>query len=457
MSRKATRRRWLRLTGTGAVGVLVGCMSGGDSSKDGGSTADGGTSTDDGTTDDGGTNTTGTGTTTGDETTAGPTDGEPVGYSMFQYDDGRTGYASGVEAPTAGVTDQWHIEIGDAYDPTSAVVANGTVYLGASRSVYALSAGDGSENWSSGLGTFVRTAPTVVHDTVYVGGETAVAALDAADGSERWSRSADGGRSANGTVTSPVVTDDTVYVNPADGPLLALSAADGSVQWRFNANDRISAAPAVGDGTVYIGSWDENLYALNAADGSVQWTFEAGEAVKTTPAIGDGTVYIGSDDGKVYAVPTGGGREQWSYEVTDGATEYMDDVTASPAVADGTVYVATRLGVHAIGARDGSERWVVEPEGSVYAPPMVADNTVYIGDTDGLVYAFGTDDGSVRWRFDTAGPLPMETYTSGGTTTPEPQEPDMIVQTTPSVANGTLYVVATKNEEIPEVYALVEA
>ena len=68
-----------------------------------------------------------------------------------------------------------------------------------------------------------KSSPTVVNGTVYIGlGATNLYALSATDGSKQWSFA------ANADLKAPTVVDDTVYVGSKDNNVYALDAADGS-------------------------------------------------------------------------------------------------------------------------------------------------------------------------------------------------------------------------------------
>lgn len=78
-------------------------------------------------------------------------------------------------------------------------------------------------------------------------------------------------------------------------------------------------------------------------------------------------------------------------------------------VADGTAFVPAEDGLHALGLRDGEERWhtSIRPYGVA-----VDDGVAYVSSrSEPLVYAFEADTGEVRWRAETSGdfavaPLP---------------------------------------------------
>lgn len=65
-----------------------------------------------------------------------------------------------------------------------------------------------------------------------------------------------------------------------------------------------------------------------------------------------------------------------------------------------------RPAVHAV-PNLSRTRWVFETKGQVYGSPVIAgdpaDPTVYVGSTDGFVYALSLKDGSLKWKYETAG------------------------------------------------------
>jgi len=97
-------------------------------------------------------------------------------------------------------------------------------------------------------------------------------------------------------IASPTVIEDTVYIGRQYGGIIALNTADGSEQWRYEA-DGVIRASAVVDGRVFFMS--DKLYALDASDGTELWTFnptEGGEISSTSsPTVAGDTVYVGSD------------------------------------------------------------------------------------------------------------------------------------------------------------------
>ena len=109
---------------------------------------------------------------------------------------------------------------------------------------------------------------------------------------------------ASTIITAPTLAEDgTLVVGTQDHTVVALNP-DGSQRWLVHTTGDPSAAPTQGaGGVVYVGEDDGTLAALSLADGSTLWSFQAGAAIRTPPAPGcDRTLYFGTDAGAVFAL-----------------------------------------------------------------------------------------------------------------------------------------------------------
>lgn len=105
-------------------------------------------------------------------------------------------------------------------------------------------------------------------------------------------------------LSSPAVNEDTglVCLGSQDHHVHALELKDGSVRWKFKTDGFVISSPSVTDDTVYVGSDDMHVYAIDAVHGTERWKFKTEGMVQSTAWIADGVIYIGSDDGNVYAL-----------------------------------------------------------------------------------------------------------------------------------------------------------
>lgn len=168
--------------------------------------------------------------------------------------------------------------------------------------------------------------------------------------------------------------------------------------------DVFLSSPALSEGTVYFGSGDGNVYALDAASGALRWKFHTGNVVHASPAVAHGTVYVGSWDSYFYALDAASGQERWRFKTgEDPAINNQVGVQSSAVVAGDTVYFGCRdSNLYALDARSGAKRWAFSNKGSwVVGSPVVADGAVYFGTSDsGLLHALDAASGAELFQLD---------------------------------------------------------
>ncbi|MFQ3294418.1 MAG: outer membrane protein assembly factor BamB [Halobacteriales archaeon] len=199
------------------------------------------------------------------------------------------------------------------------------------------------------------------------------------------------------SASPPVVGDRHVYVADADR-VHALEARTGEMVWQspsieptvrdtFDEYRPTTAPPTIGpEGSVYVGTVD-GLVALSAVDGSVQWRSTAVTAA-SSPTVNHGAVYAAGTSG-VIALDADNGRTRWTSSVPTGET--IDP----PAVGADIVVESGSRKASGIDPRTGDRRWQVDQAES---HPVVDDDTCYVG-TDGALVAAAVNSGEERWRF----------------------------------------------------------
>ena len=183
---------------------------------------------------------------------------------------------------------------------------------------------------------------------------------------------------------------------PGNGAVVALSMKTGKVAWSHPLPAGSESWPVVHGLSVFLGDQSGTVRSYRTYDGHLNWTFQASGAVKGGVAFAHNTIYVGDYGAHVYAVNAANGREVWS-------AAGGDSFYSTPAVAFGRVYIGSTSGsVYAFWANSGATSWRASTGAYVYASPAVADvpglgPTVYIGSYDGHEYAFSADTGGVRW------------------------------------------------------------
>ncbi len=150
-------------------------------------------------------------------------------------------------------------------------------------------------------------SPTVVGDRVLAGfSDGTLAALDAATGKVLWeSDLAQDVRGAADADATPVVADGVVYASAfGEGPA-AVRLSDGERLWR--AREFGPSRPLVIGDLLITGTADGAVVALRRADGSMKWRTRLATTAAGTP------VAVGN------AIVVGGDRGLWLLRATDGA------------------------------------------------------------------------------------------------------------------------------------------
>jgi len=196
--------------------------------------------------------------------------------------------------------------------------------------------------------------------------------------------------------TSPGATD------PGNGAVVAVSMKTGQVVWSHGLPPGSESSPLVHGLSVFLGDQGGTVYSFRTYDGHLNWAFGASGAVKGGVALAHDTLYFGDYGGHVYAVNAANGQQLWS---SGGG----DSFYSTPAVAFGKVYLGNTSGaVYAFWANSGAQAWSASTGAYVYASPAVADvpglgPTVYIGSYDGNLYAYDAGSGAERWSHSAGG------------------------------------------------------
>jgi outer membrane protein assembly factor BamB len=209
-------------------------------------------------------------------------------------------------------------------------------------------------------------------------------------------------------LSSPAVSDGTVFFGSGDGNVYALDAASGALKWKFATGDVVHASPAIANRTLYIGSWDTYFYAIDAATGKEKWRFKTGDdadihnqtGIQSSAAVVDGAVYFGCRDSNLYALDAATGAKLWAYN-TKGSW-----VIASPAVKDGKVYASTSdTGrFFALDAKTGAQLYALDfNRWPMFSSPALAGGYAYIGSHSGKLIAIDLANRTIAWQFQTDG------------------------------------------------------
>lgn len=130
-----------------------------------------------------------------------------------------------------------------------------------------------------------------------------------------------------------------------------------------------------------------------------KWTFTTGGDVSARAAVVEGVAYFPDWGGNLWAVDADSGRLIWGHQFSDYGLAAGTVSRTSPAVANGLVYVGTQYNssgptgwLLAIDARTGNLVWKTQPDTSnpfpvITGSPAVANGTVFVGMTSNEEFA----------------------------------------------------------------------
>jgi outer membrane protein assembly factor BamB len=288
------------------------------------------------------------------------------------------------------------------------------VYVGSSTGdLWALD-GRGAQVWmyhaSSGIGSQPLLDPS--RDELFVAiDDGRLHALTASTGALRWTTEIGGavGR-------TPVATDDAIYLVTDADVVIAFDRATGEALWRYRreAPEGFYITEHAGillrEQRLITGFTDGVVLCLDARDGSVLWTRDTIAElpatddddglrftdVDTTPVLAADGLYIASFAGGLYRLDPANGTVLWHRDELTGVTGIVE------APGDLLILSSGDLGVVAIDARSGEQRWVAPIERGAPTPGVVTGDVVVLGESEGGLVALSTADGRELDRIEDA-------------------------------------------------------
>jgi outer membrane protein assembly factor BamB len=265
--------------------------------------------------------------------------------------------------------------------------------------------------WAHGRGSLLEFPPVMYGDHIFQLADDAVlTATNKYSGHAFWTTPL--GRLS---ASSPAVDASTVFAtvlanghSNQPGRVVALNARTGAIRWSRDLSSPSESSPMLDQGRLFFGSQSGIVYAMDAHDGHVIWTYRADGAVKASPTLSGGVLYFGDYSGHVQAISEQTGRRLW-ISGSGGALLGSGTFYSTPAVIYGRVFLGNTDGrVYAYDAQSGSLDWAVQTGAYVYASPAVSNApglgpTVYLGSYDGTFYALNARSGQISWKYDAGG------------------------------------------------------
>ena len=282
----------------------------------------------------------------------------------------------------------WTFELGGTFWWGAACYENGRVFaLNGSGMLRAIDAATGGLIWSVQLpGQFsFDSAPTVHQGVIYTAGAGSggtLYAVNANTGAVLWTKSV-----ANGSMSSPVVTSDGIYVSYSCPNVYKLNPATGATIWHYTTgcSGGGGKTPVLYNDRLYVRDFPDTIhdsntgnvignftskhtpafsgnrgFFLNGSDGfgsfgileardvnthALLWSFAGDGTLQSAVLVVNDYVYVGSAQGKLYAVNAATGQKEWETNAGAGIP-YVDEQNVSQpltsfAAAEGLLVVPT--------------------------------------------------------------------------------------------------------------------
>jgi outer membrane protein assembly factor BamB len=197
----------------------------------------------------------------------------------------------------------------------------------------------------------------------------------------------------------------TLYATNGLANAVALDAATGKQRWRASLPTGARSAPTIAEGRLYIPTLDDQLVALSAADGSRMWAYQA-PGVDTSvlglpaPAYAEGLVVAGFGGGDLICLRADSGAVSWTDSLASvaGRTSLVDlsAIHGMPVIVEGRVYAAGLGGLLvSLDLRSGRRLW--ERDIGSDQTPRVAGDWMFVLTTDQVMAAVNRQDGAIAW------------------------------------------------------------
>jgi outer membrane protein assembly factor BamB len=315
----------------------------------------------------------------------------PSTMAEWPMDGADAAHSGEQQTPVIGPATQWEVEVnGELTSPPA--TAYGSLFLGTSDGyLKVLDEVDGRQLWVLKLGDSVMSTPLVESQTVYVPSGNTIYAVTIADKTVKWSFEAVGDLRG-----SPIFMDNLVYIGSEDKHIYALDKYTGALTWSLKLDDVVAVSPSATGLTLVVGTESGVVFGIHRIEGTQIWRTDVGSPVSTAACLERGMAILGTFGGQLKALEMEGGEIQWSFPPDD--EPELDPILTTPVTSSGLVYFGSD-GLYCLEVQTGQEVWMFETGDTVRGSPAIVDNFIVFGSYDGLVRCIDKTTANVVWRF----------------------------------------------------------
>jgi outer membrane protein assembly factor BamB len=200
---------------------------------------------------------------------------------------------------------------------------------------------------------------------------------------------------------------DNLFFGTHDAQIVALNRDIGVTAWVAQVTSEVLASQVVSEGLVVVRTIDGKVIAFDEISGKQRWIFERSVPALSIrgngqPVIDSGRVFIGFADGRMVALQLQSGKNLWdaSLAIPSGRTqiERLVDLDTDPIIIDDVIYIASyQGGTSAVLTIDGDLIWANEDVSS-YSRISHDWRYLYLSDTESNVWQLDQRTGGSLWK-----------------------------------------------------------
>ena len=222
----------------------------------------------------------------------------------------------------------------------SPAIRNEHVFIGSDDcTMYAISSITGLVSWKAEAMTAIRAKPVVTEDrAIYVGMDGEMLCVDMS-GQSKWRFNA-----KRGVLGNPYLdeSEGILFFTSLDSTLYAIDAKTGWAIWRYRMDKGSVSSPTVLNDSVFMGSADGNIYCINKNNGRLNWSYQTDSQVSGSPVTDNERVFIGDADGCLYCLDAENGELYWKFQT-------QGHITGKPILENGLlVFGSTDQNIYAL-------------------------------------------------------------------------------------------------------------
>lgn len=306
------------------------------------------------------------------------------------------------------LTTQWRHQVGNgmgnAFARLQPALKDDVLYVASSNGkVQALSMEGGSLLWEQTFDDEITAAVAIGKSNGYFATSNGeMVAFTLTDGKELWRTNVKAE-----VISLPTVKRGLVAAQTIDGHLYVLNAKTGVIKWGFDSNIpslsiRGTSSPVFKDNSVIAGFANGKVVSLNKADGTIQWQERIGVPAGRSELerlvdidgrllVEDNLLYVSGYQGHIAAIDLTSGKLIWKRE----ASSYHGPVNGL-----GNMYlVSDNDHILAIDDRSASDVWEqVALKGRQLSEPVIFANHITVADSEGYIHLIKQLDGAISGR-----------------------------------------------------------